>query len=65
MTPVAYPAEQSVDVSLRDGSTVHLRPVLVTDELAIRAFLESMSLESLYFRCCGMPNVRWLAKWFG
>jgi GNAT superfamily N-acetyltransferase len=63
MTPVAYPAEQSVDIALRDGSTVHVRPVLDTDEDAIRAFLESMSLDSLYFRCCGIPNVKWLAKW--
>ena len=45
MTPVAYPAEQSVDAALRDGSTVHVRPVLDTDEDAIRAFLESMSLQ--------------------
>lgn len=63
MTPAAHLAERSVEVALRDGSTVRVRPVLDTDEDAIRAFLESMSLESLYFRCCGLPNVKWLAKW--
>ncbi len=49
MSPeVAYPAEQSVDVPLLDGSTVHIRPVLADDREAIRVFLESLSAESRY-----------------
>jgi acetyl coenzyme A synthetase (ADP forming)-like protein len=63
MSPAAYPAEQSVDVALRDGSTVHVRPVRPEDEPALTAFLESMSPDSLYMRCFGAPNIKWLAHW--
>ena len=41
-----YPADREADVVLRDGSTVHVRPVRASDEAAIRAFLETISLES-------------------
>jgi acetate---CoA ligase (ADP-forming) len=53
----AYPPEQEVNVALRDGSTVHVRPVLAADRAAILAFLGSMSAESLYFRAFGVANV--------
>jgi acetyl coenzyme A synthetase (ADP forming)-like protein len=38
------------DVVLRDGSTVHLRPVRSSDESALTALLDSLSVESLRFR---------------
>jgi acetate---CoA ligase (ADP-forming) len=59
----AYPLEQSVDVALRDGSTVHVRPVRSQDRPAIQKFLESMSAESLYFRAFGIPNIERLTDW--
>jgi acetyl coenzyme A synthetase (ADP forming)-like protein len=58
-----YPSEQSVDVALRDGSTVHVRPVRHEDRAAIKAFLESMSAESLYFRKFGIANIEHLTDW--
>ena len=35
---------------LRDGSTVHVRPVRSGDRIAIRAFLGGLSVESRAFR---------------
>ncbi len=60
---VAYPAEQSVDVPLLDGSTVHIRPVLSEDREAIRVFLEALSAESRYYRTFGIANMERLADW--
>src|SRR5579863_5200911 len=54
---------ESVDVALRDGSTVHVRPVVATDREAIATFLGSMSPDSLYFRGCGAIDVGWLSDW--
>ncbi len=39
-----------VDVGLRDGGTVHVRPVLPTDDEALRVFFAGLSDESRYFR---------------
>ena len=54
MATVAEPVTQDVDpgedVALRDGSTVHVRPVRKTDESALRRFFASLSIESLAFR---------------
>ena len=50
MTPVGYPAERAVDVVLRDGSTIHVRPVLPGDTDGIQAFLERLSPDSRAFR---------------
>jgi acetate---CoA ligase (ADP-forming) len=50
MTLVGYPAERAVDIVLRDGSTIHVRPVLPGDVEAIRAFLERLSPDSRGFR---------------
>jgi L-amino acid N-acyltransferase YncA len=50
-------------VALRDGTTVHVRAVRPEDHDAIRTFLQSMSADSLYLRCFGIPNVEWLADW--
>jgi acetyl coenzyme A synthetase (ADP forming)-like protein len=60
---VPYPHEREADVVLRDGSTVHVRPVRAEDRAAIRAFLEGLSLESIDFRFFGVPNLDWVTKW--
>jgi len=53
----------AVDVALRDGSTVSVRPVTPDDRDAIAALLHSLSEDSLYFRGCGQVNVDWLSDW--
>jgi acyl-CoA synthetase (NDP forming)/GNAT superfamily N-acetyltransferase len=58
-----YPSTQSVDVALRDGSSIHLRPVQTDDRAAIRAFLEGVSAESLALRFFCTPNVEWVSDW--
>ncbi len=45
-----YPADREADVALRDGSTVHIRPVRADDEAAMRAFYAHLSIESRAFR---------------
>ena len=45
-----YPHHREADVALRDGSTVHIRPVRAEDEAAMRAFFGRMSVESRAFR---------------
>lgn len=59
----AYPAGDAVDVALRDGSCIHLRPVADTDRSAIRAFYEELSSDSICFRFFGLPNLDWAAEW--
>ena len=44
------------DVVLRDGSTVHLRPVEPTDERGLAALFDGLSPESLRFRFLGTPR---------
>jgi acetyl coenzyme A synthetase (ADP forming)-like protein len=58
-----YPREQETDVALRDGSTVHVRPVRAGDEPAMRAFLELISADSIAFRFFGVPNLDWATSW--
>jgi acetate---CoA ligase (ADP-forming) len=58
-----YPREQETDVVLRDGSTVHVRPVRATDKPALRAFLEALSPGSLEFRFFGAPDLDWATAW--
>jgi acetyl coenzyme A synthetase (ADP forming)-like protein len=43
-------ALEGVEVVLRDGSTVHVRPVTATDIAALRAFLEALSPNSRRLR---------------
>ncbi len=45
-----YPAEREADVALRDGSTVHVRPVRPEDEDALVRFLESLDESARAFR---------------
>ena len=43
-----YPAEH--EVALRDGTTVHIRPLRRADERALADFLNALSLRSMAFR---------------
>src|SRR3954454_16702588 len=45
-----YPAHREVDVVLRDGTPIHLRPVRPEDESALLDFLQDLSIESRVFR---------------
>ena len=60
---LAYPAEAAVDVALRDGSSVRLRPVATADRAPIRAFYETLSSDSIVFRFFGIANLDWAADW--
>ena len=60
---VPYPSEREADVALRDGSTVHIRPVRASDETAIRAFLQGVSRESIGFRFFGAADLKWVTAW--
>ncbi|HUA47557.1 MAG TPA: GNAT family N-acetyltransferase [Solirubrobacteraceae bacterium] len=58
-----YPFEREADIVLRDGATVHVRPVRGDDDVAVRAFLESVSPDSIWFRFFGAPNLDWATSW--
>ncbi len=61
---MAYPGHREVDVALRDGSTVHVRPVRATDAPAVRAFFERLSPESTGLRFfSGFPNLDSAVSW--
>jgi len=45
-----YPAHREADVPLRDGSTVHVRPIRREDVDALEQFLRDLSLESRALR---------------
>ena len=59
----SYPSEQETDIVLRDGSTVHVRPVRHEDAEAIRSFLDDVSPESIAFRFFGTPSTDWVVAW--
>ena len=58
-----YPADREADVVLRDGATVHVRPVRADDGEAMRAFLECLSPDSIWFRFFGTPSLEWATSW--
>jgi acetate---CoA ligase (ADP-forming) len=58
-----YPSEDETDVVIRDGSTVHVRPIRADDGPAIRVFLEAVSADSIAFRFFGTPNLDWVVSW--
>ena len=58
-----YPQEREAEVVLRDGATVHVRPVRSDDGPAIHAFLEAVSPESIAFRFFGAANLDWATSW--
>jgi acetyl coenzyme A synthetase (ADP forming)-like protein len=58
-----YPRGFETDVALRDGLTVHVRPVRAEDEPAIRTFLEAISPDSIGFRFFGTADLDWVTAW--
>ena len=46
----AYPVHREADVALRDGSTVHIRPVRPEDRDGLLRFFQGLSDESRWFR---------------
>jgi acetyl coenzyme A synthetase (ADP forming)-like protein len=61
---MAYPRDREADVVLRDGSTVHVRPVRAEDAAAVHAFYEGLSQESLTLRFfSGFPNLDTAVRW--
>jgi acetate---CoA ligase (ADP-forming) len=58
-----YPHQHEADVVLRDGSTIHVRPIRADDEPAIREFLAGVSPESIGFRFFGAADLEWVTKW--
>ncbi|MEN8237831.1 MAG: bifunctional GNAT family N-acetyltransferase/acetate--CoA ligase family protein [Actinomycetota bacterium] len=48
--PAGYPDEWEQDAVLREGGTVHIRPIVPSDADALQAFVQGMSSESSYFR---------------
>ena len=59
-----YLADREADVVLRDGSTLHVRPVLQSDEGGLLDLLQGLSSEAVSFRFfSGGPNLRQMARW--
>jgi RimJ/RimL family protein N-acetyltransferase len=63
VSALPYPSDREADVALRDGSTVHVRPVRAEDADAIAEFLNGLSRDSIGFRFFGMPNMDWVVSW--
>lgn len=55
MTVSAF--DYSADVVLRDGSTVHLRPIRADDDDRLLGLLQRMSEEALYYRFLTVPKI--------
>lgn len=58
-----YPWDREADVVLRDGTTMHVRPVRADDGPAIHVFLEGLSSESIGYRFFGAVNLDWATSW--
>jgi len=61
---LSYPAHREADIVLRDGSTVHVRPVRHEDAAQVRSMFEGMSDASRWLRFFSAfpsldPAVRW------
>ena len=54
------PAREA-DIVLRDGSTLHVRPVRAGDEQALQAFFRNLSDDSRWFRFFGGSGEHFLA----
>ena len=61
---MSSPRHHQADVVLRDGSTVHVRPVRAQDAPAVRAFFEHLSPKSIALRFfCGFPDLDRAVRW--
>lgn len=45
-----YPAELEENFQLKDGAVVHVRPILPEDEPLLKAFIDRVTKEDLYYR---------------
>ena len=62
---MSFPRHLDVDAVLRDGSTVHVRPITPADQEELARFLSSLSDESRLFRFFSpVKDVSWAAKAF-
>ncbi len=57
-----YPAHREADVALRDGSTVHVRPVRPDDEERLLGFLRTLSRQSRFLLFFSAANDAFLAE---
>ena len=61
---MSLPRHRDADVVLRDGSTVHVRPVGAEDAAAVQAFFEHLSPESITLRFFSrFPDLDRAARW--
>jgi acetate---CoA ligase (ADP-forming) len=61
---MSSPRHHEADVVLRDGSTVHVRPVTAEDAPAVRAFLEGLSPKSIALRFfSSFPDLDRAVRW--
>lgn len=61
----SFPGHLDVDAVLKDGSTVHVRPVRPDDLVQLQAFLEQLSDQSRLFRFFSpVKDVSWAARAF-
>jgi len=59
-----YPGHREADVVLRDGSTVHVRPVRPADAPAVEQMLKGLSDRSRWLRFfSGFPNLGSAVSW--
>ena len=58
MGAVSTAASDSVDVILRDGGTLRLRPPTSADSEALLEFYRALSSQSLHRRFHGLPNLQ-------
>ncbi len=52
----AYPAVDERDIVLKDGTSIHLRPIREGDEAGLFGLYDRLSEESLYFRFFAVPD---------
>src|SRR5215467_2735833 len=50
MEPAAYPRELEGDISLADGTIVHVRPIRPSDQAGLMEFSRRLSAETVYLR---------------
>jgi acetate---CoA ligase (ADP-forming) len=61
---MSHPRHRQADVVLRDGSTVHVRPVRATDAPAVQAFFKGLSAKSIGLRFfSGFPDLDRAVRW--
>jgi L-amino acid N-acyltransferase YncA len=61
---MSSPRHHEADVVLRDGSTMHVRPVRAEDAAAVEAFFKGLSPESIALRFfSGFPDLDSAVRW--